>query len=282
LSQSSIIRKNIIRKIVALVNSRTINMKIIYLIGLFIFSVAVFSQEIPELIGDRPDQTESAWTIPAKMVQIETGFNFESFTFQGVEYQNIGYNSTLIRVGTGERFEFRFQQNFSKNSINDPVNTYDTIFSGASGTSLGLKVVLNEEKGWIPRIAFLGSLTLPKFGNSELVTDYMASGFRFAFEHNLTENISLGYNLGGEWSGDILGATGIYSLVGGYSLGSRIGIFTELFGTLPEVGDAKHFFDAGLTFSILPNLQYDFAAGIGFSDSESYLFTTGIIWRISN
>lgn len=265
-----------------MLNFKIIQMKIKYLIGLLIFSVAGFSQEIPELIGDRPDQTESAWTIPKGLVQIESGFNFESVKSDVFEYKNIDYNSTLIRWGTGDRFEFRFQQNISKYSFTDNVQNIDTSHTGASGTSVGMKVLLSEEKGWIPRIAFLGSLGIPKLGNKEFVSDYIAPAFRFSFEHTLTDNISIGYNLGGEWVGDNSSMIGFYSFVGGYSLGSRIGAFTEFFGLIPEQGNAEHFFDAGLTFSILPNLQYDLAAGIGLTDSDSYIFTTGIIWRIPN
>jgi hypothetical protein len=45
---------------------------------LFLLSVFISQLSAQELVTDRPDQTESAVTVPLNSLQIETGFVYES------------------------------------------------------------------------------------------------------------------------------------------------------------------------------------------------------------
>lgn len=252
----------------------------IYTIAFVLLTIYLTAQTNEPLIGDRPDQTESAYTISKGMVQIETGFTMSQHETGSLKITNYDYNSTLIRWGIGQAMEWRFQQDFSGIKTENTLSNSSVTEQGAAGFITGFKVLLTEEETWRPRIAFLADVTLPWTGNKEFRPDYIAPSFKFSFEHTLSQKVSLGYNLGGTWDGVGPEMNAFYSLVAGFSLSDRMGAFAELFGEIPESGNGDHRIDGGVTYLILPNLQFDLAGGFGItSHFEGYFVTTGIIYR---
>ena len=73
------------------------------LIALTLAPIILAQTSPPDLVTDRPDQTESSITVPFKSLQIETGFIKEK---QG-ENTNLAYNTTLLRYGLLENLELR-------------------------------------------------------------------------------------------------------------------------------------------------------------------------------
>jgi len=65
------------------------------------------SWSVPDLITDRPDQTESSSTVPKNSLQIETGVIYENFSNDNTEFQNLGLGTTLLRYGVWGNFELR-------------------------------------------------------------------------------------------------------------------------------------------------------------------------------
>ena len=54
-------------------------MKYFYTIILFCLSISIYAQVSP-IDTDRPDQTESAFTVPKNWLQMEAGFGFQQNT----------------------------------------------------------------------------------------------------------------------------------------------------------------------------------------------------------
>jgi len=52
-------------------------MKKLALSILSMLAVQIFAQEVPDIVTDRPDQTEASNTVPKKTLQIEMGFSLE-------------------------------------------------------------------------------------------------------------------------------------------------------------------------------------------------------------
>jgi hypothetical protein len=67
-------------------------------------SIAV---EMPALVTDRPDFTESSEVVGHRTVQIETGFTLESDRAGGMRVHSITTPAVLARIGVGSRFELR-------------------------------------------------------------------------------------------------------------------------------------------------------------------------------
>ncbi len=252
---------------------------------LLILLVSLFSkaqETVPELVTDRPDQTESAVVVPIRSLQIETGFLFEGDNTNSIRQNSFNYNTTLFRYGLFDRMELRL--GFAFLSVQDNVNTDSlTTSSGFAPLYTGFKILVFEERGLIPQIAFLGGLVLPFTAAKEFKASYAAPVMRFAFSNTLSEDLSLGYNLGAEWYGDSAIPDYFYSVSLGYSLNPKLGSFIEIFGFVPEQGEASHLVDAGFTYLIRHNFQVDVSGGLGLNKAATDGFLSfGLTYCIPN
>jgi hypothetical protein len=251
------------------------------LLLLLFFSLTGKSQEkIPELITDRPDQTESSSVVPFKTLQIESGFIFENDNSSLLKQKLLNVNTTLFRYGLLERLELRLGLAFLSKQTEISTDAIKKV-NGFSSLYAGFKIFVVEENGIVPEISFLGGLVLPFTAKEEFKTTNSAPTMRFAFSHTLNERISLGYNLGAEWSGENAVPNYYYSVALGISVSDKTGVFIESYGTVPEVGISNHLADAGFTFLVRPNLQFDVSAGIGLNKTANdYFVGCGLSYRI--
>jgi hypothetical protein len=258
---------------------------ILILILLSATSQLVLSQNeevnIPDIITDRPDQTESAAIVPLNMLQIETGFVYEGDESHFAEFSNTTFNSTLLRYGLFKSTELRIGMEYLNEEVQLKASNAESSFSGFSPLYTGLKVKITEEEGWLPEMAILASLTWPAPASESLKPSYVAPAMRLAFAHTLSENLSVGYNLGAEWNGETPNAAYYYSLAFGIGLTSQIGAFIESYGSMYEELKPEHKADAGFTWMLSKNFQLDISGGIGLSEiSPDYFIGFGLSYRI--
>jgi hypothetical protein len=259
-------------------------MRTSFIIVLFLSTAFVKAQDVvPELITDRPDQTESATVVPHKSLQIETGFLIENDKTDLIKQKSFAYNTTLLRYGLLKNFEIRLGLEYLGEKI-DIKNTDTTnTFSGLSPIYTGFKVKIADEDGWKPEMAFLGGLVLPFTANDGFKPEYSAANIRFSFAHTLSNSLSLVYNLGVELDGETAVPGYFYSFAIGIGLNDNLGMFLEVFGLVSEEGDSEHLFDAGLTYLILPNFQFDISGGLGLNDNSTDNFiSVGFTYRLPN
>lgn len=246
-----------------------------------------------DLVTDRPDQTESSWVIPVGRFQVETGIVYEHEAPGAVdpaEQNRLGIATTLLRVGLSDRFELRVAGEYYHETIRRPClsdsasfdcvdGTIESVGKGIAGIAVGAKIAVIEEDGWIPETSFLGHLTLP-VGAESFRPSYIVPDFRFSMSHSLTDGVSFGYNLGGEWD-DAGGAAGVYTATLGVDLSRSIGAYVELFGALPRGDRPEHSFDGGIVWGAWPNVQFDLAGGVGISDpAPDYYVSAGVAVRL--
>lgn len=235
---------------------------------------------VPELVTDRPDQTESTEIIPVGSLQLETGFLFETLKEPEFTHNMYTYNSSLLRYGLLENFELRLGFEILGEETESNLSGNSGITSGLGPIQTGFKIKIADESGCWPAVAFLGSLSFPFTAEEAFETEYSAGGMRFAFANSLSESLSLGYNLGAEWDG-FTGVPGyFYSMALGVAVTDEIGIFAESYGLIPEEGEAEHLVDAGFTFLLAPNFQFDISGGLGLQNAVDGFFSAGFSWRI--
>ncbi|MBL7857084.1 MAG: transporter [Cyclobacteriaceae bacterium] len=233
----------------------------------------------PELVTDRPDQTEAPVLVPTGGLQVETGFVYEKDRSEGTQTANIAYNTTLIKYGVNEFVELRFISEYLGQKIKYPENQ-NTQIKGMSPLALGVKIKLAEEKGFWPQAAFIGHINL-RNGSEEFRPSYTAADFRFTFAHTLSDRLALSYNLGAEWDGETPEAAFLYTFSLGYVFTERLGVFVETYSFFPEDNKADHRFDAGLTYKFTPVIQWDISGGFGLSENAPDSFiSTGISFRL--
>ena len=232
------------------------------------------SAQAPELLTDRPDQTESATVVPRGLLQVETGY---LFTRAG-DVDSHAAPGTLFRIGLGGRTELRLGHAGVMGSEGR---------RGAGDSELGAKVnLIPRADGWRPELALLGGLSLPT-GDSRFSSGGADPSFLVAFAHELAPRLSLGYNAGAAWesSPDAPGrnASMVYSLALGIGVTERLGAFLEVFGDRQVTDEvaAGVSADAGLTLLLTEIVQLDFSVGRGLRGPADDLFVgTGLSLRL--
>ncbi len=232
------------------------------------------------LVTDRPDQTESSSVVPHHSLQIETGFVIENNKTDLTKQKSYAYNTTLLRYGLLDNFELRCGLEYLSDNTEIKNTNINYSTSGFSPIYVGFKVKIENEDIWKPEIAFLGGLVLPFTAGDNYKPEYSGANIRFAFSHTLSDNFSLGYNLGVEWDGHSAVPCYFYSLATGYGLSENMSIFLESYGLIPEEGDSEHLLDAGFTYLLLPNFQFDISGGVGLNNEAINNFVSmGLTYR---
>lgn len=232
------------------------------------------AQELPDIQLDRPDQTECPYTVPKNHFQVENGFNYEKVS--EIE-KNFLYPTSLWKFGVNDNMELRVITELTTNQVNG-VST-----SGLNPVRIGFKTNLWKENGLLPLTSFIGHLEIPSLSTKEFATTYYAPSFRFTLQNSLSENISLGYNLGAEWDGETAEPTFIYTLTTGFSLSEKFGAYVELYGFAPQHASADHRFDGGFSYMPQGNIIMDLSGGFGITEnSPLYYGSLGFSIRLPN
>ena len=232
------------------------------------------SAQTPDLVTDRPDQTESAAAVPRGLVQVETGYLFS----RDDSVNTFEAPGTLVRIGLGARTELR-------------VGHAGVIGSrrrhGAGDSQVGAKVnLIAAADGWTPQLAIIGGLSLPT-GDEPFSSDGVDPSFLMAFAHELSPRLSVGYNLGAAWESSP-GEAGreaslLYTLALGIGVTDRLGAFVEVFGDRRTAADATAgvSIDGGLTFLLTETVQFDLYVGRGLhGPAADTFFGTGLSFRL--
>ena len=241
--------------------------------ALVVTPVHVFSQISP-IITDRPDQTESPFTVPAKHFQAETGFIFEH---ANDHERSFVYPTILFKYGLTDNFELRLVTNVTS------TRTEGETVSGLNPVEVGFKVNLLKEKGIIPTTSFIGHLSIPAFATDKLKATYYAPSFRFTMQHTLASKLSLGYNLGVEFDGETAEPEFIYTLTTDYIITDKLSTYIELYGFAPQKSKADHRFDGGFAFLLQNNILVDLSGGFGITqNAPDYYIAAGFSFRLKD
>ncbi len=229
-------------------------------------TVGVARAQAPDLVTDRPDQTESAVVIPRGLAQVETGYRFASDDGSG-RHEAPG---TLVRVGLGARTELRVGY--------DGVVWSEGRHGGGDG-ELGAKVnLVSHAGGWQTQVAVLGGISLP-MGAASYSSGAADPSFLLSIAHTLSPRVSLGYNVGEAWASSPdaprRDASIPYSASLGLGLADRVGGFLELYGDAGGAAGSHVSIDAGLTHLLTGVVQLDVSGGRRLSGAAKDFFVGG-------
>lgn len=239
-----------------------------------IFQLQVFAQELPPIQADRPDQTESPYTVPKKHFQVEAGISYEKNDKASNSYT---YPTVLFKYGVNDNFELRLISEYVTSHIQS------VKYSGVTPVTVGFKVKLAEEKGIFPKLSFIGHLSIPSFASKNFQATWYAPSFRFSMQNTLSEKVSLGYNIGAEWDGETPEPAFIYTLTTGYSISEKVGSYIEVYGFLFQKSISDHRIDAGLNYLLKKNMLIDISGGLGINKyAPQYYIAVGYSIRLKN
>jgi hypothetical protein len=217
------------------------------------------------IVTDRPDQTESSTTVPSGSFQIESGVLFGFTDIDNSSERQILLPTNLFRIGISKGIELRVLSQFE--SVENKI--LDETFSGISDLEVGAKVQLFKKEEVNTEIAFLSHLIIPS-GSKDLTIDKIGTINKLSISHSISESVGIGYNVGynylGIGSGDLT-----YSFSIGFGLTHKLGAYIEPYGDLIDFEEHISNVDAGFTYLIQDNFQFDFSFGTGINHSMNYL-----------
>ena len=209
--------------------------------------------------------------IPKGSFQIESGILLGYTDVNEISERQILAPSNLFRIGIGEKIELRVVNQFENIK-----NAFYTI-EGISDLEIGAKVQLLQREGAKTEMALLSHLVLPT-GTRGLTNDDLGTVNKLCISHAINDNFGVGYNIGynyfGIGDGDIT-----YSLALGFAFTERLGLYIEPYGEIVNLETSFASMDAGFTYLIEDNLQFDFSFGTGLDYTMNYV-SVGISWNI--
>lgn len=239
---------------------------------------------ISPLVTDRPGFTEATETVGAGRLQLESGYTYNYDGSQG-RRDDHSFPELLLRLGLLEDWlEFRIAWNYASTRIGESTGTAST--RGAQDLYLGAKVALTEQSGWLPAVTLMPHMTVPS-GSDDYSADRILPGINLLYSWEWTDSLSLGGSTvakrGTDETGEFIDMA--QSVCISYGLTAAVGMYAEYFVLVPHGSDApdigvEHYLDAGFTFLLTPDLQFDFWGGTGLNDRAVDLsLGTGIAIR---
>jgi hypothetical protein len=230
-------------------------------------SVTAKAQLTEKIETDRPDQTESPYTVPKKWFQSETGFVIENDKSGNKAF---AHPTMLNKYGLSKRFELRLITEFISFQTPVIIPQGNDIVTGLQPIEIGGKLALLEEKKPRPKISLIFHTAIPKAASKQFQQTNWAPNFRFTMQNSLSEFISLGYNLGMEWYGEEeTKPSFIYTFAPGFTLSEKWYAYLEVFGFLNPDNHPQHSVDGGIAYNFSNNTKIDLSGGFGITKNTS-------------
>ncbi len=221
-----------------------------------IASTALAAPQMRDMSTDRPDQTESPYTVPAGHWQVELDF-FKATLDHGTEAWN--FAPVNLKLGLTERVDLQ--------AVFDSYTR-----SGSEGDwgdlTLRLKVNLWGNDGGKTAAAVMPFLKVPLHSEGEV-----EGGIILPLAVELPGGWGMGLMTELDWLADADGrghhAEWLNSITFSHDITERLGGYVELVAVLsaesgaPWVGQ----FDCGLTFALTPDVQLDAGCNFGLTRS---------------
>lgn len=165
----------------------------------------------------------------------------------------------MLRYGLTPSTEIRLLLNAGKEFKN----------KGLLPISLSFKQRIIEQKKIIPAMTLVGYIAFEQLANKDFKGNKLPFEIKMAFENEINNKFSIGYNLG--ISNQLKNLN--LSVAIGYNITDKISTFIEYFSTLSKNGN-EHNIDAGIMYVINPKLQVDIAYALPVYGLENKPFGT--------
>lgn len=240
----------------------------------------LFAQE-DKIDTDRPDQTESATTVPKKYIQFETGFSRQVVkapaNAANINWQHPG---ALLKYGLTKSLELRLITTYST-EIDKSRQQVNSRKNGISSVQVGSKINFCPEKGLRPKTSLIAHYNFSQVRSAYFRNSADGANFRFTMQHSLSQTMSIGYNLGMEWENFNQSPAYIYTLAPGINIGEKFYTYIELFGFVWRYDKPDTSIDAGIAYNLSTDFKIDLSSGIGISKAApDWYIAIGASYRL--
>jgi hypothetical protein len=235
--------------------------------------------------ADRPGMAFGAYNVGLHQASYEGSVNY------GKYFETTTTSTTnQFRYGAFDRLELRGGFNFQYCDYADKAGV-----AGISNITLGAKIPVIYENDFIPAVALIGGVLLPRAGKTEFELDNYAKSLTLSVQKSLGTVTIIG-NAGimsDSHASDgcfVLNpntvshkAQGTYALAI-YKYQGDIGVFMETYGYY-GAGSSEPFgaFDLGATLALRDNVSVDISFGASYAEGFNISFCNwGVGWLIPN
>ncbi len=228
-----------------------------------------------EMSTDRPDTTESPYTVDAGHFQLEMSF-FDYSRSGGGDDQAWSFGLMNFKVGLLADTDLQFIfDTWSRERSNQTL-------SGFGDVTLRLKQNLWGNDSGSTAFALMPYVKIPT--NTALSNGQWEGGLIAPFGIALSDRLNLGLmaemDIVQEEEGGGHKIEWLHSGTLGFTLTDHLGMFVELVGIAGAQSDYQALFNTGLTFSVSDNLVLDTGVRLGLNDaSEDFGLFTGMSFR---
>lgn len=226
-------------------------------------------EPVREMSTDRPDTTESGYTVPAGLFQVEMSFfdySRDSDAIQGTSSDTWLYGQVNFKAGLSRSTDLQVIVN-SHAVAGESERGDETSTTGFGDVTVRLKKNLFGNDSGPAALALMPYLTIPT--HTKVSDEAWAGGLIMPLSVTLSDRLSLGLMA----EADVVHDTEtngydiewLHSATLGIALTEQLGMYVELVGIAGQDAAYIGIFDAGLTFAVTDSLIFDTGVRIGMN-----------------
>ncbi|CAN5836052.1 hypothetical protein BH11VER1_BH11VER1_05210 [soil metagenome] len=240
------------------------------------------ADQMREMSTDRPDTTESPYTVDAGHYQLELSFfDYRQDREGSLRNESWAFGLVNFKLGLSNKTDLQFVFNSYAEDKSQDGDITDRA-SGFSDLLLRVKTNLWGNDGGTTALALMPYVKIPT--DTGISNGDWEGGLIVPLGIAVNDRVSVGLMaVGGyvrdEESGDS-GFEWLHSATIGIELTELLGMYVEFAGLAGAATDYQAFFNTGLTFSMIDNLVFDSGVRIGLNDAaEDFGVFTGMSVR---
>jgi len=227
------------------------------------------------IVSNRPSFTTGTYTLKPNTVVLELGYQ-RAFNDNGVNRSTETLPMLDLRLGLTSKFEMDILWSGKKSyQVDGKVST-----SAFSDVALGSKYRLVQKQSY--NLSFLGILSFPT-GSATATSEHIDPTVGLSWDRVLSKNISaFGIFQGTSYVSSDKRVYDFQPAVGfAFSHKKGWGSFIEYYSTVPlrSNGDIQHAIDAGVTYLITNDFQWDINGAVGLNEKSENYIGSGIAYR---
>lgn len=243
------------------------------------------SDKMRELSTDRPDTTESPYTVDAGHFQIEAEpLSWTRDREDGVTTTTTN-PSVNIKVGLLTWMDLQTVIGYSRVTAKEDGAT-DQVARGIDDLTLRLKMNFWGNDAGDTAFALMPFVTLPthgrEFGDQRQVTGGLIAPLAFTLPGEWSSAVMIELDIDRNLADDAYTATLVQTLTASHALCSQVDGFIELVNVAPtEAGaEAQAYANGGITWGPTEHLQFDTGTNVGLTKaSDDLRFFVGVSYR---
>lgn len=232
--------------------------------------------QLRDLATDRPDKTESPYTVDAGRVQVE--LDFVTYTSDrdddaDLRVETVNVAPVNFKLGLTKRTDLQIViDSYIREKTTDRTTGRRTTSSGFGDVMVRLKHNLWGNDRGATALALMPFVKLPTNSN-RLGNNAVEFGLIVPLAIGVSDRVGIGLMTEVDFleqaDGKGLAASFVNTAVLGFDLTDRIGIYTELFTEKSVESDSDWVVtaDAGITFAVTDDLQLDAGVNLGVTEA---------------